>query len=150
MRPPQNLNQQALREGPEGAQGISCGSLLPSPRRRERTMEVFRWVKVMLLATVLIIGLRLFAKEAGNESFSYWTGIVAVILVIIGGILAIVGARMDQQVDKSSEPMLRVDIGPGKPPRRVGGIRHAGDPVELHIPARAALDEEDEDGSAPQ
>ena len=54
-------------------------------------MEMFRLVKVALLGTVLIIGLRLFAQGLGWENISLYSGYVGLALVCVSIILAVRG-----------------------------------------------------------
>ena len=73
--------------------------------RKEYTMEVFRWVKAMLLGTTIIIAVRLVAKEAGWESVALWTGYAGVVLVLIGAILAIIGVWVDRRHSAARGPI---------------------------------------------
>ena len=55
-------------------------------------MEMFRLVKVALLGTVVIIGLRIFAQGFGWDNVSLYAGYVGLALVCVSVVLAVCGA----------------------------------------------------------
>lgn len=87
----------------EGVRVKSSDPLSYSLTRKEKIMEVYRWVKAMLLGTAVIIFVRLIATEFEFTTVAQWSGYLAVVMVLIGGVLAIVGAVADRRSSALSE-----------------------------------------------
>lgn len=64
---------------------------------RTKEMEIFRWVKGMLLGVVLIITFRLFAEGLGWSGASLVASYLGAILVCVGAVLAIIGTILDRR-----------------------------------------------------
>lgn len=71
---------------------------------RKQTMEVFRWVKAMLLGTTLVIFVRLFSQNMGFDNIALWSGYAAVFLVVVGAVLAVIGVIVDHRPTRATPP----------------------------------------------
>lgn len=60
-------------------------------------MEIFRWVKGMMLATVVIISFRICAQRLGYLDAAHWAGYAAVLVVLLGAVLTIIGVIVDRR-----------------------------------------------------
>lgn len=97
------MKQPHLKKTPTDStlRGIDrCRYLLENADRTKK-MEIFRWVKGMLLGVVCVIAFRLFAEGLGWEAASITAAYLGVALMGVGAILAIIGNIRDR---KSSTP----------------------------------------------
>lgn len=62
-----------------------------------KKMEIFRWVRIMLIAVVVLMGFRLFAEGFGWYTASAVASVLGIVIVVCGFVLGVVGMVQDRK-----------------------------------------------------
>lgn len=100
------MKQSHLKKAPTDGtlRGLDRCRYLSENTDRTKKMEIFRWVKGMLLGVVCVIAFRLFAEGLGWEAASITAAYLGVALMGTGIILAIIGYIKDRKSPTPSTP----------------------------------------------